>query len=172
MRVIISLVLASFLMCPSCLADEKKVLTDAERARVQSQIDQLSKSKLEQGDAATKNIKEQALRQGSAIDQRLQQEKDRVDATAENLSGYGVGRVNAVGALKKRELEVRAAAAKAKIARDARADAVKRQESAKKSAEDVKTTVDGLKSQVSKDGKYGLKPHESNLFVRTYGKDK
>jgi|AGTN01.1.fsa_nt_gi hypothetical protein len=172
MRIAISLVLISLLISPASWAGETRVLTDAERARVQSQVDELSKNKLEQGETARKNIKDQALRQGKAIDQKLQQEKDRIDATAENLSGrYGVGLTSQVGNAKKRELDALAAAAKAKVAKDAQADTAKRQATAKKSADDVKTTVDGLKSQVSKGGKYGLKPHGSNLYVRSYGKD-
>lgn len=173
MRVAIILVLISFFVCPASWAEDTRVLTDAERARVKAQMDGLSKSKLEQGEIARKNIKEQALNQGKAVDERLQQEKERIDRTAENLSGrYGLGRTTAVGAVRKRELELRAAGAKAKVAKDAWAEAAKRQAVAKKSADDVKTTVDGLRSQVNKGGKYGLKPHQSNLYVRSYGKGK
>jgi len=176
MRIAITFTLMILLCCQSSRADEKArepVLSDSERSRVQAQIDELAKNKLKQGEVARKNIKEQALHQGKLIDQRLQQDKHRIDTAVEDLSGrYGSDVVNQIGNAKKRELEARANAQKSKVAADARADAARRQSSAKKSAEGVGQTVDGLKSQVSKKGKYGLKPHASNLYVRTYGKDK
>lgn len=172
----INIILIPLLLCPPSWANEKgdsRVLTDAERARVKSQIEELSKNKLQEGDVARKNIKEDALRKGEAIDQRLKQDKERVDAAADNYSSrFGPGVVNQAGNVKKRELEQKAAADKAAIAGEAAANAAKRQAAAKKSAEDVKSTVEGLKSQVSKDGKYGLKPQGSNLYVRNYGQDK
>ena len=148
-----------------------KTLSDAERARVQSQIESLKQSKMERAHAAGEDIRKDAVRQGETIDKDLKQKHDRVDRYSNGMSWmYGPDAARAIGNAKKQQLTQQAAAEKAKIAREAQQKALRRAEAAKKSADNIDESVTGLKSQVSKDGKFGLQPQGSNLHVRNYGK--
>ncbi len=150
---------------------QNQQLTDAEKARIKDQIKGLKDSKLKDAENANKNLKEQALRQGKAIDDSVKQQSDQIDKAVENVTPrFGVERTNALGNMKKKELLDKANAEKEKVATGARKKAATTTGAAKKAANGVDESIDGLKSQVTKPGQYGLKPKGSNMYVRNYSK--
>lgn len=157
--------------CPSQAEDKTApVLNPTERARLKRQIDSLAASKVQAAKSSNTNVKNQAIRDGKAIDQTVKQQKERVDKAADSLSWYyGRDLATAAGAAKKRQLEEAALAQKQKIAAEAKRRADLQNAAAQKSIQNIEESVTGLKSQVAKKGQYGLQPKGSNLNVRNYG---
>lgn len=169
------LIISVTFACGNAFAEEKadkKILTETERARINSQVEALKKSKMDEAANVNQNTKTDALRQGKAVDEKLKQQHQAVDdLTTNNTWLYGKELMHNAGQAKKQELDAQAQAEKDKIAKQAREKAEQQLNAAKKSAQSINQTVEGLKSQVSKDGKFGLQPKESNLHIRTYGKN-
>lgn len=151
--------------------DSGKTLNEAERARVKSQVDALQRAKLQGAEQSGKAVKEAATRQAQAVDKQHEQARHYVDKTAEQWS-YVVGPQAAKSAAeaRQRSLAQEAQSQKDKINRAANEKAATQKAAAQKYANNVNQSVEGLKSQVSKGGKYGLQPKGSNLYVRQYGK--
>jgi hypothetical protein len=165
---IISLLAAIFGSSMGAFAGE--TVTDTDQARVKRQVESLQNSKIQAGQQANKLTTDAAKRKQAEIDKQHESDRAYVRKKTEEW-GYVIGPDAAkhVGAARERELAAQAAAEKQKIAKHAEEKAARQQAAARKQAEGVKASVEGLKSQVSKDGKYGLKQKNSNLYVRHYG---
>jgi hypothetical protein len=143
-----------------------KPLTESEKSRIKHQVDALQQSKIQTAEQANKGIKDAAVKQGQSIDQRVKQVQDQNNNTAK-----GMPWLSGAAAQRNAALSAQAEAEKQKVAVEAKKRAAAQTAAAKKSVENINQSVDGLKSQVSKDGKFGLKPQGSNLNVRNYGKN-
>jgi hypothetical protein len=175
MRVLLlGLAVAVAVASPSAFAGDSKAskaLTDAEKARIRAQVESLQKSKIDQAQKAQQDIKNNAIKKGQAVDSKLNQAKEQIDRDADGLSWvYGKNAASLAAKGKKQELKELADSEKAKIAAEAQRKAAAKAVAAKKQVESINDTVEGLKSQVGKDGKFGLQPKGSNLNVRNYGK--
>lgn len=171
MKTWIALTLTLITSGAAAFAEGNSDVTPEQKARIKAQMESLQKSKANAAASDNKAVKEQALRQGAAINKKAEQAKDRVNNAVDSMSWYyGHGASSAVGAAKKQQIDAEAAAQKAKIAAEAKARAAARNAAAAKSAQNIRDSVDGLKSQVSKNGQYGLKVEGTNLHVRNYGK--
>jgi hypothetical protein len=169
MRIAIKFGLLLLLSAAPCTAQDQKVsgLSDAERAKIKAQVEGLKQTKIKQSDDATNALRNKALKEGQEIDKTLNQHQQRIDKTVEHLPwlvGEGQDRKNAY----KNEAD----RLKQKTAADAKKRAAAHAAAASKSAQNVQDSIEGLKSQVGADGKYGLKPKGSNLYVRQYGDKK
>jgi hypothetical protein len=171
MRKYIALALLLSTTVCAAMADDKPVLSPAEKARLKAQVEALQKSKSDAAATANKAIKDAALGQGATIDEKTKKLKDRVDKDAESYSWYyGKDAATAAGATKKQHLQQEAQTEKDRIAAEARRRAAAQNAGAQKSIKNINDSVDGLKSQVAKKGQYGLQPQGSSLTVRNYGK--
>jgi hypothetical protein len=152
-------------------ANAAPALTDTERAKVKGQMQALQSSKLQDAARSGAAIKDSALRQGDVINQDLSKKQQYIDQKREEWS-YVIGPngAKAVADSKKNAVAASAQEQKEKIAKTALEKAAKQQAAAKKSVENIQQSVEGLKSQVAKDGKFGLKPTGDSLHVRQYGK--
>lgn len=168
-RTLIIIVLLSAIFTAPAVAQAPNQLTEKEKARIQDQVQALKNSKLKQGEIINKNTKNDAIRQGQNIDQKVDQANKNIDSAVDNYSSrFGNDFAKTVGNAKKAEIKQMGAAEKEKLANEARAKSARQAESAKKAAESIDESVDGLKSQVSKSGKFGLTPKGSNPYVRNY----
>ena len=176
MRAIVGSILGLSLTCSVALAEGKETVnapTDAERARVKAQVESLQKRKLQEAAAASQSVKNDALRKGKVVDENSAAvTRAKVDRAADSMSWYyGHDAAHVAGSAKKQELTHQAEAEKQKIAEEAKKRAALHAASSQKSADNINESVEGLKSQVSKDGKFGLQPTGTNLHVRNYGKN-
>ncbi len=154
---------------PALAEDSSSQLSDKEKERIKAQAQALKKSKLSESESFKKNIKQDALRQAEAIDQKVNQQSKFVDKAVENFSPrLGPEYANTLGTAKKQQLLDKANIEKEKIATEARKKAATKASIAKKNADNIDKSVEGLKSQVNKSGKFGLKPKGSSLYVRNY----
>jgi hypothetical protein len=168
-RVLI-LVIAGIYLSPALAHAQSQQLSDKERARIKEQVDALKNSKLKEAAAANQQVKQDALRKGVAIDQKINQQSEQIDRAAENIGPrFGTDFAKSLGDVRKQELQAKAKAEKEKIANEARKTGATNAGAAKKTVDDIDKSVEGLKSQVSKSGKFGLKPKGSNVYVRNYG---
>lgn len=151
-------------------AQEPQKLTEQEKAKIREQVQALKDSKLKEAEVQNKYTKEDALRQGQAIDQKLEKADKIIDKAVDNYSSrYGTDYARSAGNAKKQELKERADAEKQRIANEAKKRGATQNDSAKKTTNDIDQAVEGLKSQVSKQGKYGLTPKGSSIYIRNYG---
>lgn len=154
----------------SGLAQEQSQLSEKEKARIRAQVQALKESKLKQGEILNTNTRNDALRQGQNIDQKVEQANKTIDNAVENFSPrWGSDVAGSLGNAKKAQIKEMAAAQKAQIAAEARKKGAVQAEAAKKSADSIDQSVEGLKSQVSKSGKFGLQPKGSSPYIRNYG---
>jgi hypothetical protein len=157
-------------LSPALAQAQSQQLSDKDRARIKAQVDALKANKLKEAASANRGLKQDALRQGEAIDQTVNQQSEQIDRAAENIAPrFGPEFANSLGALKKQELQAKARAEKERIAREARSKGATNVGAARKTVGNIDDTVEGLKSQVSKSGEYGLKPKGSSIYVRNYG---
>lgn len=172
MRVVTSvlLILGAMHLPVAPAQSQSEQLTEKEKARIREQVKSLKDSKVKDAESANKSVKQAALKQGEIVDQKVNQASQQIDKAVENFSPrFGVERTQALGDQRKQELKNLGNSEKEKIAKAARQRGATNASAAKKTADGVDATIDGLKSQVSKDGKYGLKPKGSSLYVRNYG---
>ncbi len=149
-----------------------QALTDAERAKLKAQVEAAQKTKMQEAERAKADIKRTAIKQGQAVDQQAKQAGDKIDHDVNGLSWvYGSKAASLAGQAKKQQISAEAAAEKQRIAKEALKRAAEKDAQAKKGADSIVETVQGLKSQVGKDGKFGLQPKGSSLNVRNYGKN-
>lgn len=174
MRQVISLVFACSLCCSAGIAKESeasKVLTEAEKAKIRAQVEDLKKNKMDDADRANKAVKSDAVRQGQEIDKDVAVKHKQIENLAKNMTWmYGPDAMRHAAEVRKHQVNQQAQAAKDKIKADAQKKAAGQRAAAQRSADSVEQSVEGLKSQVGKDGQFGLQPKGSNLHVRNYGK--
>ncbi len=165
------LVLTLALCCyPTLAHGQDQKLTEAEKARIKQQVESLKQSKIKEAESANKAVKEQALRDGAVVDQKADQYNKQVDKAVENFSPrFGTGYTVGAGDAKKEEIKEKAKAEKDRIAKEARKKGAAQMDAAKKATSAIDEEVEGLKSQVSKSDKFGLKPKGSGIYVRNYG---
>ncbi len=166
--VAIAVVLAT--VSSAALAQESGKLTEQEKAKIREQVQALKNSKLTEAEVQNKNTKDDAVRQGKSIDQKLENAEKIIDKAVDNYSPrYGTGYAKSAGDAKKQELKEMAEAKKQQIANEAKKKGAAQMASAKKTANDIDQSLEGLKSQVSKDGKFGVTPKGSSIYIRNYG---
>ncbi|HEY9791351.1 MAG TPA: hypothetical protein V6D22_13190 [Candidatus Obscuribacterales bacterium] len=152
-------------------ADSDSKMTDAEKARTKAQIDSLKKQKLQAGQKQAQQTADTAKRDVDEVERRRQNLHAEIDQKRKMYDWkVGTERSKAAAAVHKKEVDEAANAEKAKIIEHARKKASAQHAAAKKNADNINESAEGLKSQVSKDGKFGLQPKGSSLHVRNYGK--
>jgi hypothetical protein len=152
-------------------ADGTNAMTEADKAKVRAQVESLKKEKLQAGERSSKATADAAKRQLQDVDQRHKESQEYINRK-EKEWGWVVGPDAAkhAASAQSKALSERTEAEKAKIAGEGQKKAAAQQAAAKKNADNINQSVEGLKSQVSKDGKFGLQPEGSSLHVRNYGK--
>jgi hypothetical protein len=169
MRYLLGLVLACTISCTKAISADKTA-PDADKLRLQNQAEALKNAKLKDGEAKAKQVKLEAERQKEAVDKRLQQvHKDIVhhEVTQSFIIGSDVAHHGSL--MRKHQANEEAKAKKEQIDADARAKANAHRAAAEKKAAIIDQSVDGLKSQVGTDGKFGLQKKGTSLHVRNYG---
>ena len=150
--------------------DRSKVLSEAEKAKIKAQVEALQKANLKAGEASEKAINQRAAQQTQAIGQEHAAKNAQIDKKVQEWSWVvGPDAAKVGGDARKKAITEQMRAEQAKVLRDAQDAAAGKQTAAKQKAAGVTQTVKGLKSQVSADGKYGLQPKGSSLYVRQYG---
>jgi hypothetical protein len=149
----------------------QSTLTSAEKARIEQQAKSLERSHIRAGQQAAKSTASEAQKKMQAVDKQHQADRDYVRKKTDEWS-YVIGpdAAKQAGAASEKALDEQSAAEKNKIAKQAARKEEMQKAVAAKRAAGVNASVEGLKSQVSKDGKFGLQPKGSNLHVRQYGK--
>jgi hypothetical protein len=164
--------IAAFCLCNSVAAQNAgNGVTEAQRAKVRAQVQSLQMQKMQTVDGANSAVRNDALRQGKAIDDRVRRQQAEIDAAAENYATrFGPEGARRGAEVLKNRVTTQGQSEKVNIANEARRKAAMQRAAANKTSQGVQQSVDGLKSQLSGPGEYGLKPKGSNLYIRNYGK--
>jgi hypothetical protein len=143
---------------------------DAAQARVQAQVESLQKSKFEHAHHVGAAAKKDAERKSQVVDAKLKQQHRELKHVEDNMSGvFGHEVVNDGAHARRQELNAHAQKEKDALHKHAAVQADRARSEAARSAAHVQQSADNLKTQVGKDGKFGLRPEGSNLHVRHYG---
>jgi hypothetical protein len=173
MKTILNAVLITALSACNALAAENAAngVTDAQREKVRAQVKSLQTQKMQDVESANKSVKSDAMRKGKTVDDRIKGQHAEIDAAADNyLTRMGPEGVRRAAEVRKERVSRQGQDEKSDIANEARRKAAGQRAAASKASQGVQESVEGLKSQLSAPGEYGLKPKGSSLYVRNYGK--
>jgi hypothetical protein len=137
----------------------------ASNARLQDQARALQNTKLQDAHRSVAASNQAALKRTGEIDRRLAHQHRQLHHQVDGMWDAAIRD----GHQQKQQLSQRAEAQKQRIMQQHQQDTAQRMAAAKKAADSVNQSAVGLKSQTSRDGRFGLKPQTSNLHVRHYG---
>ncbi|HEY9712413.1 MAG TPA: hypothetical protein V6C72_03025, partial [Chroococcales cyanobacterium] len=139
--------------------------------KMKEQAANLHRNRWQDAEHRKRAVHAEAQRKKAVIDEELKEKHADVDAFADRHAFFvGPEAAHHFATGHKQGLTLEAEAAKHKIEEKSLKRQAAHAESAHQTSRKINESVEGLHSQVGKDGQFGVRPQSSNLHVRHYGK--